>query len=402
MEQPTEPDRTPARHAIGQFFAHPLASFRIIAAIWALLTLLGAVMALSSSAAAADPAAGTGVYQAFFRHLMFVALGTAAFVLGLRVPFSRLRKAATPALAAAAVLLLLVLTPLGSDHGGAQRWLSAGPITLQPVEIAKVALVFWGAHLLVSKQKVLHHWRHLLVPLIPVTLALCALLLAQPNLSGTVTLALITLGLLWFAGAPKRLFAAILAGGIAGIVALALFASYRLARILSFLSPNPDASGSGYQAQQAQYALADGGWFGVGLGQGAAKWSYLPDVQNDFVFALVGEELGFAGCLVVLGLFGCLAVLGLRTAARVADPWVRLVAGTTTLLLVAQALINIGYVAGALPVTGVTLPLVSAGGTSLVVTMLQFGILAQAAREEPAARAFLDGLRDKGSGTVRA
>ncbi|WP_406633415.1 putative lipid II flippase FtsW [Amycolatopsis sp. WGS_07] len=402
MESPTEPDREPARHAIGRFFAHPLASFRIIVAIWALLTLLGAVMALSSSAAAANPAAGTGVYQDFLRHLTFVALGAVAFALGLRIPFSLLRKAATPALAAAFALLLLVLTPLGSDHGGAQRWLAAGPITLQPVEIAKVALVLWGAHLLVSKQKVLHHWRHLLVPLLPVTLALCALLLAQPNLSGTVTLALITMGLLWFAGAPKRLFAAILAGGVAGIVGLALFASYRLERILSFLSPNPDSSGNGYQAQQAQYALADGGWFGVGFGQGAAKWSYLPDVQNDFVFALVGEELGFAGCLVVLGLFGLLAATGLRTAARVADPWVRLVAATTTLLLVAQALINIGYVAGALPVTGVTLPLVSAGGTSLVVTMLQFGILARAAREEPTARTFLAGLRNSGSGTVRA
>ena len=393
MESKTERDGKPARNAIGQFFTHPLASFRIIVGTWAALTLLGAVMALSSSSAAANPAAGVGVYQAFVRHLLYVALGSVAFVLALRIPYPKLRRAATPLLAAAAMLLLLVLTPLGSDHGGAQRWLAAGPITVQPVEVAKVALVFWGAHLLVAKQKVLHHWRHLLVPLLPVTLVLCALVLAQPNLSGTVTLALITLGLLWFAGAPKRLFGAILAGGVAGIVALALFASYRLARVLSFLSPNADASGSGYQAQQAQYALADGGWFGIGLGQGAAKWGYLPDVQNDFVFALIGEELGFVGCLAALALFGFLAVTGLRVASRVADPWLRLVTGTTTLLLVAQALINIGYVAGVLPVTGVTLPLVSSGGTSLVVTMLQFGILAQAAREEPAARAFLSGLR---------
>ncbi|RJQ87849.1 putative lipid II flippase FtsW [Amycolatopsis panacis] len=379
--------------AIRDFFAHPLASFRIIVVVGLALTVLGAVMALSATAAAANPASGVGVYQGFARHLLYVAIGLAAFVAGLRIPLAKLRRAAVPALGVAIVGLVLVLTPLGSDHGGAQRWLAAGPITVQPVEIAKVALVLWGAHLLVAKRHLVQQWRHLLVPLVPVTLVLCALVLAQPNLSGTVTLALIALGLLWFADAPRRLFLALVAGGGAGILVLALFANYRLARVLSFLSSDADVSGSGYQAQQAQYALADGGWFGVGLGQGAAKWSYLPDVQNDFVFALIGEELGFAGCVLVLVLFGLLAVAGLRTAADAADPWVRLVAATTTLLLVAQALINIGYVTGILPVTGVTLPLVSSGGTSLVITMLQFGVLAQAARQE---------ARTSPVGTVRA
>jgi cell division protein FtsW len=165
-----------------------------------------------------------------------------------------------------------------------------------------------------------------------------------------------------------------------------------LARVLSFLSPGADTGGGAYQATQSTYALADGGLFGIGLGQGASKWNYLPNVHNDFIFALIGEELGFLGCAVVLGLFALLAIVGLRIAMRNLDPWIRIVSATLTVFVVAQAGINIGYVIGALPVTGVTLPLVSYGGTSLVVTMLLVGILANCARHEPEAAAALRSL----------
>jgi cell division protein FtsW len=205
----------------------------------------------------------------------------------------------------------------------------------------------------------------------------------------------VLLALLWFAGAPKRLFGVLFAGGLAGAVVLALISSYRLVRVLSFLSPTADTSGAAYQANQAKYALADGGVFGKGLGQGQSNWGYLPNVQNDFIFALIGEELGFIGCVVVLSLFAGIAIVGLRIATRNLDPWIRIVAGTLTVFLVAQAGINIGYVVGLLPVTGVTLPLVSYGGTSLVVTMLIMGILANAARHEPEAVA---ALRSQGPG----
>ena len=201
---------------------------------------------------------------------------------------------------------------------------------------------------------------------------------------------MVLVALLFFAGAPLRLMAAVTVGGLAGAVILGLTAGYRQARIAAFLSPaTADPLGPGYQATQALYSLADGGLFGVGLGQGRAKWSYLPNAHNDFIFAIIGEELGFLGAFAVLALFATLAYTGLRIAARCVDPWLRIVVATSTTWLVAQAAINIGYVVGLLPVTGLQLPLISSGGTSLVVTMFVFGVLANAARHEPEAIATL-------------
>lgn len=279
--------------------------------------------------------------------------------------------------------------PLGTTGGGAQRWFVVAGQSVQPIEFAKLALALWGAHVLVAKYHLLRRWRHLMVPVVPVTLVMFALVMAQPNLSGTITLGIILLGLLWFAGIPARLFAALLAGAVAGFTVLALSAGYRTARILSFFSAAPDSSTESYQTTQALYALADGGIFGRGLGRGSANWGYLPGVQNDFIFALLGEELGFVGCVFVIALYAGVAVVGTRIARRNLDPWIRIVAGTLTLLVVAQAAINIGYVVGLLPVTGVTLPLISYGGSSLLITMLLFGILANCARNEPQAAAAL-------------
>lgn len=378
------------------WLSRPLADFHLILALTGLLTSIGVVMVLSaSSVAAIDPATGSGVYSIFTRHLLFVCSGGLLFWIGLWVPLRRTRQLSATAMLVSVAMLLLVLTPLGSAGGGAQRWFVVGSFSVQPVEITKVALALWGAHVLVSKQSVLHQWRHLLVPVVPVALLVFALVMAQPNLSGTITLGVVLMSLLWFAGAPKRLFAVLLAGGLAGVTVLALTASYRLNRVMSFLSPSSDTSDSAYQATQAKYALADGGLFGKGLGQGPSKWSYLPNVQNDFIFAVIGEELGFIGCVVVIGLFVGLAVVGLRIAMRNLDPWIRIMAGTLTVFTVSQAGINIGYVVGLLPVTGVTLPLISAGGTSIWVTMFLMGLLANAARHEPESVA---ALRSQGPG----
>ncbi|GLY69402.1 putative lipid II flippase FtsW [Amycolatopsis taiwanensis] len=382
--------------ALTAWLSRPLADFHLMLALTGLLTLIGVVMVLSaSSVASIDPATGSGVYSIFTRHLMFVASGALLFWIGLRMPLRRTRQLSATAMLACLAMLLLVLTPLGSAGGGAQRWFAFGSFSIQPVEFTKVALALWGAHVLVSKQSVLHQWRHLLVPVVPVALMAFALVMAQPNLSGTITLGVVLMSLLWFAGAPKRLFAVLLAGGVAGVTVLALSASYRLSRVLSFLSPTSDTSDSAYQATQAKYALADGGLFGKGLGQGPSKWSYLPNVQNDFIFAVIGEELGLLGCAVVIGLFVGLAVVGLRIAMRNLDPWIRITAGTLTVFTVSQAGINIGYVVGLLPVTGVTLPLISAGGTSIWVTMFLMGLLANAARHEPESVA---ALRSQGPG----
>ena len=392
----TERGFAAVRTALTAWLSRPLASFHLVLAITGLLTVIGIVMVLSaSSVASADPATGQGVYSMFKKHLIFVAFGAAVFWVGLRVPLNRVRQLSATAMVLCLGLLMLVLTPLGSKVNGSQGWFQLGLFSFQPIEAGKVALAFWGAHILVVKYNVINQWRHLLVPVVPVALLMFALVMMQPDLGGTVTLAVVLLGLLWFAGAPKRLFGVLFAGGVSGVVVLALISSYRLDRVLSFLSPTTDTSGAAYQANQAKYALADGGLFGKGLGQGQSNWGYLPNVQNDFIFALIGEELGFIGCVVVLSLFAGIAIVGLRIATRNLDPWIRIVSGTLTVFLVAQAGINIGYVVGLLPVTGVTLPLVSYGGTSLVVTMLIMGILANAARHEPEAVA---ALRSQGPG----
>ncbi|WP_329063850.1 putative lipid II flippase FtsW [Amycolatopsis sp. NBC_01480] len=384
------------RSALTAWLSRPLASFHLVLALTGVLTVIGMVMVLSASSVASyDPKTGSGVYSMFMRQLMFVAIGSVVFWVGLRVKLERIRRMSATMVVLCLGLLLLVLTPLGSTVNGSQGWFKLGVFTFQPVEAAKVALAFWGAHILVIKYNVIHQWRHLLVPVVPVALVMFALVMLQPDLGGTVTLAVVLLALLWFAGAPKRLFGVLLAGGLAGVLVLAIIAPYRLKRVMSFLSPNADTTVEGYQANQAKLALADGGLFGKGLGQGASNWGYLPNVQNDFIFALIGEELGFVGCAVVLALFAAVAVVGLRIATRNIDPWIRIVSGTLTMFLVAQAAINIGYVVGLLPVTGVTLPLISYGGTSLVITMLIMGVLANAARHEPEAVA---ALRSQGPG----
>ncbi|WP_084258282.1 putative lipid II flippase FtsW, partial [Saccharomonospora iraqiensis] len=388
--------RTGSNNALTAWLSRPLADFHLILALCGTLGLLGIVMVLSaSSVSSSSPGSDSTVYAMFTRHVAFVGVGAVAFWLGVRTPLRVVRALSSTAMVVCLGLLALVLTPLGAERYGSQGWFVVGGLSLQPVEIAKVALALWGAHILVVKYEVLHRWRHLLVPVVPAALLMFALVMAQPDLGGTITLGVVLLALLWFAGAPLRLFTMLLVGAVVGAVVLALVADYRFDRIKAFLDPEADPQGDGMQANQALYALADGGLFGKGLGQGQSKWMYLPNVQHDFIFALLGEELGLVGCLVVLGLFGLLAFVGLRIAMRNLDPWIRIVAGTLTTWMVAQASVNIGYVVGLLPVTGVTLPMISYGGTSLVVTMLLFGLLANCARHEPEAVA---ALRTQGPG----
>ncbi|RZS34803.1 cell division-specific peptidoglycan biosynthesis regulator FtsW [Herbihabitans rhizosphaerae] len=388
---------TTIRMALTAWLGRPLASFHLVLAIFGLLTVLGATMVLSASSVE-SLSGGASAYAVFRKHLIFVLVGFVLFWLGLRLPLKRIRMISPVAMALSVLLLVLVLTPLGSRFNGTKGWFSLGSLgAFQPVEFAKLALALWGAHVLVVKRAVLHQYRHLLVPVVPVALLMFALVMLQPDLGGTVTLGVVLIALLWFAGAPFRLFGAIAAGALAGVVVLAIGSGYRLSRVLSFLSPTDDTAGAAYQANQALYALADGGLFGKGLGQGPSKWKYLPNVHNDFIFALIGEELGFLGCALVLGLFVMLAIVGMRIATRNVDPWIRIVAGTLTAWLVAQAAVNMGYVVGLLPVTGITLPLVSSGGTSVVITMLVFGILANCARHEPESVA---ALRSQGPGRL--
>ncbi|MDQ4102705.1 MAG: putative lipid II flippase FtsW [Actinomycetota bacterium] len=373
-----------SREALTAWLARPLTSLHLVLAVCGLLTLFGLVMVLSASNVESYTTAGSS-YAVFVRQLAYSGAGLMLFWLGLRMPVRMLRGTSGLFLLVCVLLLVVVLSPLGAKINGAQSWLRLGPLSLQPSEPAKLALALWGAHVLITKRALLHQWRHLLVPLVPMAVAIFALVMVQPDLGTTITLAIVLLALLWFGGAPGELFGAIMIAVVAGAVAMAGIASYRSARIESFLRPGADPEGAAYQARQAMFSLADGGWWGVGLGQGSAKWDYLPNAHNDFIFAIVGEELGFLGCLVVLLLFGTLAYAGIRIATRNTDPWIKLVSATVTAWLVGQAAINIGYVVGLLPITGLPLPLISSGGTSIAVTMLAFGVLANFARHEPQA-----------------
>jgi cell division protein FtsW len=385
------------RDALGPLTAwlgRPLASFHLVLAVFGLLAAIGLVMVASASPVESLQNGSASAYTLFKKQLAFAMIGAVVFWLGLRVPLRRIRSLAAPAMAACVLLLVLVLTPLGHRSSTTRGWFVFGPLSFQPVEVAKLALALWGAHVLVSKRAVLHQYRHLLVPVVPVALLMLTLVVMQPDLGSTVTLAAVMFALLWFIGAPVRLFAVIAVGGLAGVIALAVGASYRLARVQSFLHPGNDPTAA-YQANESLYALADGGLFGQGLGMGQSKWNFLPEVHTDFIFALIGEELGFIGCALVLGLFAMIAVVGMRIAARNIDPWIRVVSSVLTTWLVTQAAINIGYVVGLLPVTGIPLPMISYGGSSLVVTMLVFGILANCARHEPESVA---ALRTQGPG----
>ncbi|WP_255620905.1 putative lipid II flippase FtsW [Pseudonocardia sp. DSM 110487] len=382
--------------ALGQWLRRPLTSLHLVLGVFGLLTLFGLVMVLSASSVQSLTADGSS-YSVFTRQLMFCVPGLLMFWLGLRVSPRRLRSLAPAALVLGALALVTVLF-VGETRNGSRAWFTFGTFSVQPSEAVKVALTLWGAHVLVARRAVMHRWKYALSPVVPVTVVLLTLLVLQPDLGMTISLGIVLVALLYFGGAPMRLILALSSGAVAGAVALALTAEYRMSRITAFLSPeSADPQQAGFQARQALYSLADGGLFGQGLGQGRAKWSYLPNAHNDFIFAIVAEELGFIGAFAVLALFATLAYTGIRIAARSADPWLSLVVATSTTWLVAQAAINIGYVVGLLPVTGLQLPLISSGGTSLVVTMFVFGVLANAARHEPEAIA---ALKQHGQGRV--
>ncbi|MFC4374390.1 putative lipid II flippase FtsW [Nocardia halotolerans] len=372
--------------------ARPLASFHLIVTIATLLTVLGLVMVLSASSVEAY-AGGGSAYSLFIQQAMFAALGALGFYIALRLPLRLLRQWSFPVFSLSVLALVLVLIPgIGAVHGGARRWFDIGPVSIQPSEVVKVTLIVWGAHLLASRRGA--QLKDILVPLVPAGLLVCLLVVLEPNLSTTIALGIVLMALLWFGGLPVRLFVGITVTGLVAAAILALSAGYRSDRVRAFFNPGDDPLGANYQALQAKYSLADGGILGRGLGQSRAKWSYLPNSHNDFIFAIIGEELGFFGCMAVLALLALFVYTGIRIALRSVDPFLRLLTATATTWITAQALINIGYVVGLLPVTGLQLPLVSAGGSSLAITLFMFGIIASAARHEPEAVAALKAGQD--------
>ncbi|HEX7322310.1 MAG TPA: putative lipid II flippase FtsW [Mycobacterium sp.] len=373
------------RTRIGAWLGRPMTSFHLIIAIAVLLTTLGLIMVLSASGVQSYDVDGSA-WRIFGRQLLWTMVGLVAFYLALRMRVRFMRRIAFAGFASTIVLLVLVLIPgIGTKSNGSRGWFVVAGFSMQPSELAKIAFAIWGAHLLAARRMERASLREMLVPLVPAAVIALALIVLQPDLGQTVSLGIILLGLLWYAGLPLRVFTSSLATVIVSMAILAISEGYRSDRVRSWLNPDADPQNTGYQARQAKFALANGGIFGDGLGQGTAKWNYLPNAHNDFIFAIIGEELGFIGGLGLLVLFGLFAYTGMRIAKRSVDPFLRLLTATTTMWVIGQSFINVGYVIGLLPVTGIQLPLISAGGTSTATTLLMVGVLANAARHEPEA-----------------
>jgi cell division protein FtsW len=349
-----------------------------------LLLAIGLVMVFSASASEAT-IEGQSPWAPGLKQLLLAGVGVAALLLALRLPTGFIRRRSPIALLVAVVLLLLVLIPgVGQEWNGARQWITLGPTNFQPSELAKLVFALWGAHVLALRERYLTT-RSMLIPVLPVFGLLALLILAERDFGGVVTLSLVLTGLLWAGGMSLRLFGVFAAVGAVLFAAMIAIQPYRWERITSFLDPCADKTDSGFQACRGLYALAEGGLWGVGIGGSAMKQKLLPEAESDYIFAIIGEEVGFLGCVVVVALYGVLAYAGLRIARRSADRFVQLASIAITVWLIGQAAMNMGYVVGLLPVTGVTLPLISAGGTSLVLTMFTVGLLARFARCEPAA-----------------
>lgn len=365
----------------------PLASYYLVIGVAVLLLALGLIMVLSASSVTSFTSSGSS-FTIAERQGVWMAIGLPVLWLGSRLPVRAYRMLGYPMLLLSFALLVLVLVPgIGVNVSGATRWIDLpGGLQLQPSEPAKLALVIWGADLLARKENRLTQTKHLLVPLLPVALAMGVLVMAQPDMGTTIVLLLIMLALLFTAGAPLRVFARIGVGLGAGLAVLALTEPYRLQRLTGFRNPCSAhiAQSIGYQACQGLYALSSGGWFGLGLGASREKFGYLPNQYTDYIFAIIGEELGLLGTLLVLGLFGLLGYAGIRIAQRCTDRFSQLAAAGVTAWLLGQAVVNMGAVVGLLPITGIPLPLVSFGGSALVPTMFAIGMLISFARREPA------------------
>ena len=367
------PRRRPQRPpAPPQFFA--------LAFLVALLTLFGLVMVLSASAITAIHAGRSG-WTFFMKQTTWATLGAMALFIGLRFPLRLVRRLVPLGLLVTFGLLVAVLVPgLGSRVNGARAWFVLGPFALQPAEIAKLVLVVYCADLFARRADRMHEVRSTLWPAMLMLGLMGVLVMLQPDLGTVIVLAAIVLALAFIGGSPLiPLAGTVGAVGLAG-AAFTLSAQYRRARWLAFLDLAKNKDDKGFQVWQSLVGIASGGVTGVGLGASKAKWDYLPEAHTDFIFAIIAEELGLIGVIVVVLLFVLLGLFGAQVALRAQDRFGMLLAGGITAWLMVQAIINIGGVVGIMPLTGLTLPFLSFGGSSLVVTMTAAGLLLNVAR----------------------
>ena len=371
-------------HSLRSWLEAPTTSYYLLVSLTTVLVVFGLVMVLSASAVESiTMSKSQSAFTIFRGQLTFAVLGTIGLLIASRLSVATWKRLAVPVLGIALLLQLLVAF-VGTTVNGNQNWLRVGPISIQPSELVKVGLVLFGAVVLTKKKDRLAELGHVVIPyLIPGAALSLGLVLVGGDLGTSIVLAAIIAATLFTAGLPTRWFAA--AGGafLAVAVALIVTSPHRLSRFDVWLGRDTDPFGAARQPMQGRYALADGGWIGLGLGASREKWQWLSEPHNDFIFAIIGEELGLPGTLMVLVLFGALAYACYRIVVRSKDFFVRIATAGIMAWLIVQALVNIGSVIGMLPVVGVPLPLVSSGGSSLITTMGALGMLMSFARSEP-------------------
>ena len=362
---------------------HPMAPYYLILGAAMLLLILGLVMVLSSSSVESYEIHDSA-FTLFSRQAIFALLGVAAMVVISRLPISLFRRLSLMFLVISIGMLLLTFVPgIGVGVHGQRNWIRlAGPFRLQPSEFAKLALILWSADLFARREAYLQQWRVLLVPFVPVVGLVVGLVVMEGDLGTAIVLAIIVAALLFVVGAPMRIFVLMGAVGLVGIAALSLTVGYRMKRFTAWLHPEADLDGAGWQLTQGKVALGTGGWWGVGLGGSREKWGALPEAHTDFIYPVIGEELGLFGALTVLGLFAAITVFTLRMAIRTSDSFVRITCVGIVAWIVGQALVNLGAVLQLLPITGVPLPFISYGGSSLLPSLMAIGVLLAFARQE--------------------
>ena len=383
-----KPGETPTNR-VYLLFNHPLSTYYLLLGATVLLLILGLIMVLSASSIESLRISGSS-YTLFTRQLMFAVIGVIAMLIFARRTSPPFWRGISVGLLGFALISLVVVLVIGVSVAGQKNWIDLfGPFRFQPSEFAKIALVVWGADQLARNAREYYSWKSLLFPVLPVALTMMLLVVLEGDVGNTFLLGVIFLGMLFAAGAPMRLFVYAAGAAAVGMLVASLAAPYRMARFTAWLDPNADPLGAAYQVNQGQMALGTGGFLGVGVGASREKWGSLPEAHTDFIFSVIGEELGLVGTITIVLLFAILAFAIFRLSRTTEDRFVRFAAAGVGCWIIGQATLNIGAVLGLLPITGVPLPLVSYGGSSLIPTLAAIGMLLACARNEPAARAAL-------------
>ena len=380
MAERSAPSRSGRSGLIGRMALVPTAP--ALSVLVTLLCIVGLVMVGSAS-----PVVSLITYHSpwtiFFRQVLWMVVGVGALLFFARIDYRKWRAWSVPLAGGTLLLLVAVLVPgLGVTAGGSSRWIGFGMLRLQPSELMKLALVAFAADIVVRRMDRSVPAKQVIAPVMGMLIVSAALIIKQPDMGTAMVLSCIAFGVLFMSGVPLAPLTKVSIAFLLIAMVFALGDSYRRDRILSFINPGAHQSGSGYQVWQSLIGLGSGHLIGLGLGGGREKWGTLPNAHTDFIFSVVGEELGLIGAIFILVLFFALAWYGYRAAGRAPDRFGSLVAVGITTWITSQAIINMGAVIGVLPVTGIPLPFISFGGSSLVITLAAMGILLNIAMQE--------------------